>query len=301
MKKKHPDLRVPKKGKNALKESAASKAGSSTRNVPKSLAHSKPFCYKSYRCTSCDAAFVREDSWRSHMRQHKAQETHVASNIAVADNSVVSELERCAPQRNVTLLERDSLHDSADLLEQESFMLSLDNQDSGSKEVMKLDQQFEKSKDLPLLSESVNGSRELREGCERGGHLVSSDDQDTLQPVLVYVQNPSMPEGSIDDSLHNAELLASLNQAAPILLTGRCGQYITLPTDHNLVEQLARTLQPGTAYQYVLSSPVDNDTTFIQTASGSDAEFASHIDSAVHIPSIIAVHMEKQSVVENKN
>lgn len=301
MKKKHPDLRVPKKGKSASKEPVPGKVGSSTRNGPKSLAHSKPFCYKSYRCTSCDAAFVREDSWRSHMRQHRAQETHVSNTGSFTDNNVVSELERCEPQRNVTMLETDNLHDSADLLEQESFMLSLDNQDSGSKEVMKLDQQFQKSKDISTLPESINGSRELREGCEKGGQLVSADEQDTLQPVLVYVQNSSMPEGSsIDDSLHSAEILASLNQGAPILLTGR-GQYITLPTDHNLVEQLATTLQPGTAYQYVLSSPLDNDTTFIQTASGSDTELASHIDSAIHIPSIIALHMDKQSVVENKN
>jgi hypothetical protein len=191
--------------------------------------------------------------------------------------------------------------DSAELLEQESFMLSLDNQDSDSKEVMKLNQQFQKSKGVVSLSESVNGSREFREGCEKGEQMVSADEQDTLHPVLVYVQNSSMPEGGIDDNVHNAELLASLNQGAPILLTGRCGQYITLPTDHNLVEQLATTLQPGTAYQYVLSSPLDNDTTFIQTASGSDTELASHIDNAIHIPSIIALHMEKQSLVENKN
>lgn len=235
------------------------------------------------------------------MRQHRAQETHVSSNSSIADNCLVPEMERCEPQRTVSMLETDNLHDSADLLEQESFMLSLDNQDSDSKEVMKLDQQFQKSKDIPSLSESVNGSREFREGCEKGEQLVSADEQDSLQPVLVYVQNSSMSEGSIDDNLHNAELLASLNQGGPILLTGRCGQYITLPTDHNLVEQLATTLQPGTAYQYVLSSPLENDTTFIQTSSGSDTELASHIDNAIHIPSVIALHMEKQSLVENKN
>jgi hypothetical protein len=67
------------------------------------------------------------------------------------------------------------------------------------------------------------------------------------------------------------------------------------------VEQLATNLQPGTAYQYVFSSPLNNDTTFIQTASASDTELASHADSAIHIPTIIAVHMDKQSVVENKN
>jgi len=300
MKKKHPDLRVPKKGKSTTKEPITGKVGFSTRNMSKPLAHSKPFCYKSYRCTSCDAAFVREDSWRSHMRQHQSQETVLSGTVSVTDNNLVPELESCEHQRAVTTLETDSLHATADLLEQEPFMLSLDSQNPVSKEVTKLDQQFQKSKNI-TLPESVSRSRELKEGCEKGGQQVSADEQDATQPVLLYVQNSSVQEGSVDDSLHNAEILASLNQGAPILVTGRCGQYITLPTDQNLVEQLAASLQHGTTYQYVLSSPLGNDGTFIQTASGSDSELASHVDTAIHIPSIISLHMEKQSMVEDKN
>ncbi|XP_021936042.1 zinc finger protein 710-like isoform X2 [Zootermopsis nevadensis] len=300
MKKKHLDLRVSKRGKGATKDSVAGKVGSSTCNLPKSLIHCKPFCYKSYRCTCCDAAFVREDSWRSHMRQHQAQESVLSSTVSAAESSLVSDLESCEQQRAVTLLGTDSLRAAADLLDQEQFMLSLDNQNTGSKEVMKIDQQFQKSKDISL-PESGSRSRELKEGCDKRGQLVSADEQDATQPMLLYVQNSSLPEGNVDDSLRNAEILASLNQAAPILVTGRCGQYITLPTDQNLVEQLAASLHPGTAYQYVLSNPLGNDGAFIQTASGSDSELASHIDSAVHIPSIISLHMDKQSVVEDKN
>lgn len=295
MKKKHLDLRVPKKGKGSTKDSVAGKVGSSTRNVPKSLAHCKPFCYKSYRCTSCDSAFVREDSWRSHMRQHQAQESVLSSTVSVTGNSLVPELESCEQQRTIAMLGTDGLRAADDLLDQEPFMLSLDNQNTSSKEVMKIDQQFQKSKDISTLLESGNRSRERR------GQLVSADEQDTTQPVLLYVQNSSISEGNVDDSLRNAEILASLNQGSPVLVTGRCGQYITLPTDQNLVEQLAASLHSGTAYQYVLSSPLGNDGAFIQTASGSDSELASHIDSAVHVPSIISLHMEKQSVVEDKN
>jgi hypothetical protein len=300
MKKKHLDLRGSRKGKSTTKDSIAGKVGSSTRNVPKSLAHSKPFCYKSYRCTSCDAAFVREDSWRSHMRQHQAQETVLTSTVSLTNSSMVPELESCEQQRSVTVLGTDSLHATADLLDQEAFMLSLDNQNTGSKEVMKLDPQFQKSKNISL-PQSVNRSRELEANCEKGEQLASTDEQDTTQPLLLYVQKPSVSDSNVDDTLRNAEILASLNQGAPILLTGRCGQYITLPTDQNLVEQLAASLHPGTTYQYVLSSPLGNDGAFIQTASGSESELASHMNSSVHIPSIISLHMEKQSVVEDKN
>ncbi|XP_069692304.1 zinc finger protein 64-like isoform X2 [Periplaneta americana] len=298
MKKKHPDLRVTKKGKAAAtKEPVGSKIGSSNRSVPKSLAHSKPFCYKSYRCTSCDAAFVREDSWRSHMRQHQAQEsTTLSSTASVSDNSmeqsIVPDLESCEQQRAVAMLE------------QEPFMIALDNQNQDTKEMMKLDHQLEKSKNIPTIPESVNRCRDMKGNSEKVGQLVSAEEQDVAQPVLLYVQNSSVPENN-DDSLRNAEILASLNQGAPILVTGRCGQYITLPTDQSLVEQLAATLQPGATYQYVLSSPlegmVSSDGTFIQAASGSDSELASQVDTTIHIPSIISLHMEKQSVVDDKN
>jgi hypothetical protein len=293
MKKKHTDLRVPKKGKGTTKDSIAGKVGSSTHNMPKSIAHSKPFCYKSYRCTSCDAAFVREDSWRSHMRQHQAQESVLTSTISITEDSLVPKLESCEQQRDVAMLGTDSVHAADDLIDEEPFMLSLDNQNTDTKEVMKTEQQFQKSKDMSTLPESDNRSRELREGCEKRRQLISADEQDITQPVLLYVQNSSVPEGN-DDSLRNAEILASFNQGAPFLVAGHCGQYITLPTDQNLVDQLAASLHPGAAYQYVLSSPLDNDRVFIQNASGIDSELASHTDNAFHIPSIISLHMEKQ-------
>ncbi|XP_068220997.1 zinc finger protein 64-like [Palaemon carinicauda] len=31
----------------------------------------KPTCYRRFRCSECGSGFVREDSWRSHMRQHQ--------------------------------------------------------------------------------------------------------------------------------------------------------------------------------------------------------------------------------------
>lgn len=234
------------------------------------------------------------------MRQHQSQETVISGIVSVTANSLVSELGSCERQKVVNMLETDSLHGTADLLQHESFMLSLDNQNTGSKEVTKLAQQFQKSKDITTCPESVNRSKELKGGCEKEGQLVPSYERDETEPVLVYVPNSSMREGNVDDSLRNAEVLASFNQGAPILVTGRCSQYITLPTDQNLVEQLAATLQPGTTYQYVLSSTMGNETTFIQTASDSESEIASHVDAPVHMPSIISLHMEKQSDVKNE-
>jgi len=234
------------------------------------------------------------------MRQHQSQETVLSGIVSVTANSLVSELGSCERQKAVNMLETDSLHGTADLLQHESFMLSLDNQNTGSKEVTKLDQQFQKSKDITACPESVNRSKELKGGCEKEGQLVASYERDETEPVLVYVPNSSMREGNVDDSLRNAEVLASFNQGTPILVTGRCSQYITLPTDQNLVEQLAATLQPGTTYQYVLSSAMGNEATFIQTASDSESELASHVDTPAHMPSIISLHMEKQSDVKDE-
>jgi hypothetical protein len=228
------------------------------------------------------------------MRQHQSHETVLPSIVSVTANTLVSELESCDQQKAVNMLETDSLHATADILQHESFMLSLDNQNSDSKDVTKLQQQFRKSEDISTHPESVTRSKELKEG-----RLVSAYERDTAEPVLLYVPNSSLREGN-DDSLRNAEILASFNQGAPILVTGRCSQYITLPTDQSLVEQLAATLQPGITYQYVLSSPLGNEATFMQTASDSESELAPHVDTTVHMPSIISLHMEKHSAVEEK-
>ncbi|KAJ9594838.1 hypothetical protein L9F63_013875, partial [Diploptera punctata] len=218
VKKKHTDTRVTKKVKNNSKDSTSGKAGSFPRILPKPLAHSKPFCYKSYRCTSCDAAFVREDSWRSHMRQHQIQDTYPSRAVAIppvpaAENKLdpkkTSTTETSDQQTKTTLLESDNLQPPSELLEQDSFMISLDTQNEEAKGNSKVDKQPQKSKDASKHPESSNKSKAKE----------NSDKSPTLND-------------NVDDSLRNAEILASLNQGTPILVAGRCGQYI-IPTDQN--------------------------------------------------------------------
>ncbi|PSN57781.1 hypothetical protein C0J52_07267 [Blattella germanica] len=295
IKKKHPEIRANKKAKNAGKDLMSGKVGSCVRVVPKTIAHSKPYCYKSYRCTSCDAAFVREDSWRSHMRQHQAQECIIPDILDEngIGQGMVSQLVDDEQQR---IVETNNPPPVIDSLENEQFMISLDNQNQQPKDPLKINKNSGKSRDLPGLAESVAKDK------EKVGQLVQPSDQDSTQPLLLYVQSPPMPE-NVDDSLRNAEILASLNQGAPILLAGRCGQYI-IPTDQSIIEQLAATLQPGTTYQYILSSPLEgvvNDGSFIHAASSSDSELTTHVDAGVHVSSIISLHMDKQSLVEDKN
>ena len=237
------------------------------------------------------------------MRQHQAQENSLPVAVPVTEEKVQHKVPSTDPseqQRNVTMLGPDNLQPPTDLLEQDSFMMSLDSQNPEPKENTKVDKQLQKTSDLLEHSDS---NKDKMKDSDKVGQIVQSNEADATQPLLLYVQSPQLNE-SLDDSIRNAEILASLNQGAPILVAGRCGQYI-IPTDQNIVEQLAASLQPGATYQYVLSSPlegvVSNDTTFIHTTQGNDTELTSHVDTAIHIPSIISLHMEKQSIVEDKN
>lgn len=74
MRRKHPDMFVRKKSSN--KRSHSSQKSPVPETKPNSLTdrstgHVRTKCSKAYKCTKCEAAFVREDSLRSHLRQHK--------------------------------------------------------------------------------------------------------------------------------------------------------------------------------------------------------------------------------------
>ncbi|XP_047118366.1 gastrula zinc finger protein XlCGF48.2-like [Schistocerca piceifrons] len=64
----------------------------------------KPYCVKAHKCTLCDAAFVREDSWRSHMRQHQNQGAYLGivndSETLASVHSIAANSEKALPLEN---------------------------------------------------------------------------------------------------------------------------------------------------------------------------------------------------------
>lgn len=247
----------------------------------KAPTHSKPFCVKSYQCTVCDAAFVREDSWRSHMRQHKTQDT-VPSPIEESSisNSAVHENED-----DPTPLHTDCGKDIQNLgATSNSFKAVSNNRDTANESNILHSSRsavLQLGEEVFVTSEGdgTTGSR------VETGVAVETIQEDGIQSQPVYIYAP-VSDMETDSNLRNAEILASLNQSGQVLFAGRCGQFLSIPSSEqsSLMDQLAASLQPG--MQYVLSGPIENlvgaDSTFIQTSSNEAGELELTASSPLH-------------------
>ncbi|XP_046386187.1 zinc finger protein 64-like isoform X2 [Ischnura elegans] len=242
-----------------------------------------PFCLRSHHCPLCNVSFVREDSWRSHIRQHQTKGEGL--NIPLgpmmpslvdgsAANLISSEQDTpddCQAQSSVISLPED---DGNKIIDGRPFIITFEGngkvrQDQGSSQ-----------------EESIN---EFEEPNEEN------------HSVLLYVQADQEAGQNQDDDENlrsGAEILASLNQALPlhtsfantakqiaispgssnaqqhtIILTtpqssgqtlkgqltngnsSTC-QYIALPHDQtSVMDQLTASLQPG--LQYMISGPLE--------------------------------------------
>nr|CAD7194438.1 unnamed protein product [Timema douglasi] len=273
---KHPGMKFCRKEKlNAKDPPSSSKASPSTRGstITKSTT-SKPFLYKSYRCTFCDASFVREDSWRSHIRQHQAQESN-SSTIPVGNtgSNAIEILSRAAAETSVTC-EQERVTQSNDsflTLNSSSLESTKDNSLNDSVSDPLLEQQ---SKDESSNSITYSSNKEKSDDSLEQTH---SQDPSQFQPVLLYVQNADLQNMSLDET-------------GSIIVTGHCGQYLASLTDQSaLMEQLTASLQPG--MQYVLSAPLEGvvgangDSPFLQANVPRDEEI-----NTVPLPSLIPIH-----------
>jgi hypothetical protein len=81
---KHPDLFPQKKRKKEAKD-----------RLPKKLPHkSRPMCKTAFNCSVCGDGFVREDSYKSHMKQHKEL-------AIVMENTALAVLQLQTPVTNI--------------------------------------------------------------------------------------------------------------------------------------------------------------------------------------------------------
>ncbi|XP_066991755.2 zinc finger protein 64 isoform X2 [Anabrus simplex] len=332
VKKKHPDTRGSRKGKGTSKETSTAAKGTSARvSGSKSYVHCKPFCVKSHQCTFCDAAFVREDSWRCHMRQHQNQEALNASQtrssevedrsttaVEILSKAAAEVGAACDQERAVARMGNDDTDVKQGIVEPVSFLSIQMNeaelkgdrfghQESHNNNSLHLDANSKEPNNSEsfirnLESEKNNKEPQVVQQLAKPEMIDASALQP--QPVLLYLQNASVVEGTVGDGLRNAEILASLNQTSHVLVTGRCGQYLPLPVDQNnsLMEQLAASLPPG--MQYVLSGPLEGivgtETAFIQTSADGTTSTSSE-STTVPLQSIISVHMDKGSAVSENH
>nr|CAD7440545.1 unnamed protein product [Timema bartmani] len=273
---KHPGMKFCRKEKlNAKDPPSSSKASPSTRSsaVTKSTT-SKPFLYKSYRCTFCDASFVREDSWRSHIRQHQAQESNsLTIPVSNAGSNAIEILSRAAAETNVACEQERAAQSNDSFLTLNSS--SLESTENNSLNDSVSDPQLEEqSKDESSNSLTYPSNKEKSDDSLEQTH---PQDPSQFQPVLLYVQNADIQNMSLDET-------------GPFIVTGHCGQYLASLTDQStLMEQLTASLQPG--MQYVLSAPLEGvvgangDAAFLQANVPREEE-----NTTVPLPSLIPIH-----------
>ncbi|KAK7868291.1 hypothetical protein R5R35_013883 [Gryllus longicercus] len=295
MKKKHPETFRKKHVKAVSKESiemSKNASGSRSGNT-RGSGHLKPFCVKQHKCTLCDAAFVREDSWRSHMRQHK-NSTAINSSapsavvaVVSASNEIISNEESIIPDilmaSEVTAeAQSEKVSAQKDILTTDYLILSRNT--STSKETDK-SIPSENSNDNPDVTADSGvetsfvqfsvGDKNVKEKVPviqqlTQGEIVDGDNVQS-QPILLYVQNAPVLHSGLDSNLRSADIVASINQSAPILVTGGYSQFVQLDQGGSLVEQFS-PLQQG--MQYILSTPFESvvgNTAYLQPLESTDS------------------------------
>ncbi|GLG94323.1 Krueppel homolog 1 [Gryllus bimaculatus] len=313
MKKKHPETFRKKHVKAVSKESiemSKNAAGSRSGNT-RGSGHLKPFCVKQHKCTLCDAAFVREDSWRSHMRQHK-NSTAINSSapsavvaVVSASNEIISNEEPIIPDilmasDGTVEAQSEKLSAQKDILTTDYLILSRNT--STSKETDK-SIPSENSNDNPDVTADSGvetsfvqfsvGDKNVKEKVPviqqlTQGEIVDGDNVQS-QPILLYVQNAPVLHSGLDSNLRNADIVASINQSAPILVTGGYSQFVQLDQGGSLVEQFS-PLQQG--MQYILSTPFESvvgNTTYLQPLESTD--------SSGNSVSVVSLQVDKGSVL----
>ncbi|XP_063236740.1 zinc finger protein 37-like [Bacillus rossius redtenbacheri] len=283
VKKKHPDVKIGRKVRSCSKDPACgavpvSSSASQPRNCAamKSEPYSKPFLVKSHRCATCDASFVREDSLRSHVRQHDAE-----NRACAADCGAVDILNRAAADSKIDCEEEEGVDVPSD-----SFVVTVGGDVS------------ERGGDA-----GQGGDREATGGGDEGkppeaGEMVLglSSSLPQFQPVLLYVQNPGAANDEDGESLRgSAEVLASLHQAGSILLASHCGQYLaTVTTQDSSLEHL----QSGA--QYVLEGVVGGGSSFVPAATMAVQETAGS-ELAIPVQSLLSMPMDREELLQEKS
>lgn len=221
-----------------------SKGNSTSRRyvVQRAPAQSQRFGHKAHQCGYCDASFVREESLRCHVRQHKNRE----QVSAIVTPSRVTEEMRHTPsdERPATKVLEDS--EPKDIMLSDITTHSLSSSGAsphtmGSRHARERLLSFTLDPDVDE-TDSVGEDRKAKSPQQQqlsGGTLLS-------QPLYVY--------------LANEEVANSEHILAPIMFANHC-HYVTIPS-----EQYSVSVQGGG--QYVLSGPLErvtgSDVTFVQ-------------------------------------
>lgn len=193
----------------------------------------KPYCVKAHKCTLCDAAFVREDSWRSHMRQHQNQGAYMGtindSEILASVHSIAEDNGKTIPLESNLVVSRNSTVEPKQTLAAVSViessiegsevtlttdgMITADNGVLVGSNVLGTNESsntnFQHAKDscnLSLTSDLQDKANKNQSVEEVDMNSVLGTDTLQTQPVFLYVQNGTLvEETTVVEGFHNSQ------------------------------------------------------------------------------------------------
>ncbi|XP_049814574.1 zinc finger protein 236-like isoform X1 [Schistocerca nitens] len=191
----------------------------------------KPYCVKAHKCTLCDAAFVREDSWRSHMRQHQNQGAYLGivndSETLASVHSIAANSEKALPLENELEASRSSTVESKQTVVAVSVIESnveerevslttngsiTDNGVLTESNVLATNESTGTNLQATRDGCNLSFTSDLRDKATKNQHVevdvssVLGNDALQTQPVFLYVQNEALVEEStVVEGFHNTQ------------------------------------------------------------------------------------------------
>lgn len=243
-KKRHPE-KLQRAKKTCKKPNETGNTADDDAETP-NKSRNRPLCVKSHKCTWCDAAFVRQDSLRSHLRQHQVRIKEL-ENAAVAvlqlsnppvpmstDSAAVSgNAEECAVSHAVTftkstLTATSDTDVNSEITAPEPMMVGVSIQTESSESELLLSGQTH------VIEQALQQS-----GVIEGQPMIESNGMPSH--VIAYIQHSPKDMNQEDHGLTNAAILTALN-----LKAGHPSQVLTLNSQQS--EQLMETMNIGVGH-----------------------------------------------------
>ncbi|KAG8223180.1 hypothetical protein J437_LFUL000346 [Ladona fulva] len=276
-----------KKGRGATKDATRGRRGRGGRRG-NMAGEGPPFCLRSHHCPLCNVSFVREDSWRSHIRQHQTKGEGLEIPLGPMMPSLVDSSEAAI----ISTIEETPCSESPG-----DSLISLPEEEQNNKLIG--------GRPFIITFEGNDKSQVDQGNCQGETEMMSefAEPSSENHSVLLYVQADQEANQNQDDDENlrsGAEILASLNQSIPVscnsslssntkpiaiapapsssqqhtillaasqpsahtlkghITTGSANtcQYIALPNEQTaIMDQLTAALQPG--LQYMISGPLE--------------------------------------------
>ncbi|XP_071448126.1 zinc finger protein 64-like [Hetaerina americana] len=274
-----------KKSRGGNKGGSGSTRSRKGRGGKRGIGEGPPFCLRSHHCPLCNVSFVREDSWRSHIRQHqnKGEGLNIPlgpmmpSLVDSSESSLIAAIQE-TPCENTTPNTLLSLPegDENKIIDSRPFIITFErngkvqegqgNNEGESNVINEYEEPTEENHSVLLYvqaEQDAGQNQDDDENLRNGAEILASLNQSLPLHTSLANTTKQIAITPATDSSHQHTILLTTPQASSHALKGQLTngnsstcQYIALPHDQTaIMDQLTAALQPG--LQYMISGPLE--------------------------------------------